>query len=231
MNRQEMISAGQTPETAPPIRRRDAVRRLPGVRLLLRLRGGLASWWFDASRHVNTRGHIQQKDLNTPACGGFDYLATFAHVASRLLRNLPPIDHSHYTFIDLGSGKGRMLFAAAEYPFRRIVGIEYASELHDCAVRNIQQYRHPKRRCAHIESLNLNALDYELPDDNLVIYLFNPFGSEVMRQVLRRLKEFIASHDRDVILVLLHCDSAPIADLPDLRLHHEGFQYRIYRRS
>src|SRR5207237_3599958 len=32
------------------------------------------------------------------------------------------IDFREFTFIDLGSGKGRVLLMAANYPFRRIVG-------------------------------------------------------------------------------------------------------------
>ena len=32
------------------------------------------------------------------------------------------IDFREFTFIDLGSGKGRVLLMAADYPFRRIVG-------------------------------------------------------------------------------------------------------------
>src|SRR5712691_7133679 len=34
------------------------------------------------------------------------------------------IDFRNFTFIDLGSGKGRVLLLASDYPFRQIVGVE-----------------------------------------------------------------------------------------------------------
>ena len=35
-----------------------------------------------------------------------------------------------YTFIDFGSGKGRALLLASEFPFKRIIGLEFSPELH-----------------------------------------------------------------------------------------------------
>ena len=45
------------------------------------------------------------------------------------------------TFIDVGSGKGRVLLMAADYPFRRILGIELLADLHQVAQANIQAYK------------------------------------------------------------------------------------------
>ena len=36
-----------------------------------------------------------------------------------------PVAVDGFTFIDLGSGKGRTLLMASEYPFRRIIGVEF----------------------------------------------------------------------------------------------------------
>ena len=46
----------------------------------------------------------------------------------QILHSLPVAPDS-FTFIDLGSGKGRTLLMASDYPFRRIVGIELLNEL------------------------------------------------------------------------------------------------------
>ena len=51
------------------------------------------------------------------------------------LRDAPVRDVSGYTFVDLGSGKGRMLFVAAERPFRRVIGVEFSRSLHAEAER------------------------------------------------------------------------------------------------
>jgi tRNA G46 methylase TrmB len=65
-----------------------------------------------------------------------------AHAA---LRDLPLVHtqnggagggaYSQYTFIDVGSGKGRVLFVAAEYPFRKVIGVEFQMPIgHDGAL-------------------------------------------------------------------------------------------------
>jgi hypothetical protein len=45
-----------------------------------------------------------------------------------------------FTFIDLGSGKGRALLMASAYPFKRIIGVEFMPELHRVAQENIRKY-------------------------------------------------------------------------------------------
>jgi len=98
--------------------------------------------WFDLTRRVETGGFIQLHTLtlNSIAKSGFDYLATRPTRARQMFRALPVRDYSDYAFIDLGSGKGRMLFLAAEHPFLRITGVEFAVELHQRTLRNIERY-------------------------------------------------------------------------------------------
>src|SRR3982074_423196 len=64
-----------------------------------------------------------------------------------------PIEFEQFTFVDLGSGKGRTLLMASEYPFMKIVGVELIAELHRAAQQNIRAYRSPTQRCVQIEAL------------------------------------------------------------------------------
>ena len=48
------------------------------------------------------------------------------------------IDVQGYNFVDLGSGKGFILFLASREPFRQIVGVELSRWLHSIATKNIQ---------------------------------------------------------------------------------------------
>src|SRR5271169_4560215 len=50
-------------------------------------------------------------------------------------------DFHDFVFIDLGSGKGRTLLIASDYPFRRIVGVDLLPELHQAAEENLSKYR------------------------------------------------------------------------------------------
>ncbi len=80
-----------------------------------------------------------------------------------------------FTFLDLGSGKGRTLLMAADYPFRRIVGVELLPALHQIAQENLRQYKSESQKCFGLEAVCADATDFPFPDGPLVIYLFNPF--------------------------------------------------------
>ena len=51
-----------------------------------------------------------------------------------------PIELERFTFVDIGSGKGRTLLMASEFPFKRIVGVELMEELHRAAEENLRAY-------------------------------------------------------------------------------------------
>jgi hypothetical protein len=79
------------------------------------------AWWFDTSRHVETSGSVALKQLTIrgDVRDSHSYKPVRPHRARQVLRKLPLRDHSSYTFVDVGSGKGRMLLIAAEYPSER----------------------------------------------------------------------------------------------------------------
>jgi SAM-dependent methyltransferase len=192
------------------------------------------AWWFDTSRHVETSGTATLKELTTlgDASDSCSYLPVRPRRARQALRALPVQDHSSYIFVDIGSGKGRMLMVAAEYPYRKIVGIEFAVELNDQAVKNIAAYRSTKRMCREIESLCMNALDFPLPDENLVLYFFNPFGSVTMQLFLQRLDCSLERSPRDVLVITYFREfEALFAGTRHLRLYRIARRCHIYRST
>ncbi len=189
--------------------------------------------WFDARRRVQTSGFVPLQGLTLTGDGksGFDYLPTRPSVARDVLENLPIQDYSEYTFVDLGSGKGRMLLLAAQYPFRGIQGVEFALELHLQGEKNISGDRlSAERRCTDVRSINVDATEYLFPTGKLVVYLFNPFGPEIFAKVLANLATSFARQPRHVILVILNPEfGGPGVQMPVLRLHSETRRYQIYQ--
>ena len=112
-----------------------------------------------------------------------------------------PIEFDQFTFVDLGSGKGRTLLMASEYPFRKIVGVELIAKLHHAAEENIRAYRSATQRCVRIESVLADAREFELPQEPLVLYLFNPLPESALSEVLRRLEKLLAQTPRPVWVV------------------------------
>lgn len=112
-----------------------------------------------------------------------------------------PISFADFTFVDLGSGKGRTLLLASEYPFKRIVGVEILPELHRAAEENIRAYRGSNHTSVKIESVLMDAGDFEFPPAPLVLYLFNPLPEAGMLRVVGNLEESLAHSPRDVWVV------------------------------
>jgi SAM-dependent methyltransferase len=113
------------------------------------------------------------------------------------------INFRDFTFIDLGSGKGRTLLMASDYPFLRIVGVELLPALHAIALENLRQYKSESQKCFAIEATCADATTFPLPDGPLVIYLFNPFPESGMRQVATNLEQTLRTNPRPVY-VLYH---------------------------
>ena len=112
-----------------------------------------------------------------------------------------PIEFDEFTFVDLGSGKGRTLLMASEYPFRKIVGVELLAELHRAAEENIRDYRSPTQRCPQIEAVLADAREFELPTEPLVLYLFNPIRERALSEILERLRKSVEQAPRPVWVV------------------------------
>ena len=108
-----------------------------------------------------------------------------------------------FTFIDLGSGKGRTLLMASDYPFRRIVGVELLHSLHQIAQENLRLYKSESQKCFALESVCTDATAFIFPDAPLVLYLFNPFPESSMRRVLANLEQSLRAQPRPVF-VLYH---------------------------
>jgi SAM-dependent methyltransferase len=108
-----------------------------------------------------------------------------------------------FTFLDLGSGKGRTLLMAADYPFRRIVGVELLPALHKIAQENFRAYKGESQQCFALESICADATEFPLPDEPLVIYLFNPFREAGLWRVIAQLEKSLHANPRP-LYVLYH---------------------------
>jgi hypothetical protein len=140
-----------------------------------------------------------------------------------------PADATGFTFIDLGSGKGRTLMMASEYPFRRILGVELLPALNRVACENLQNYRRDKQQGSSMESICGDARDFQFPDEPLLVYLFHPLPEAGLRKVLENLEASIRRKGRPVF-VLYHnplLDHVLLAS-PVLRRIRGTHQYSLF---
>lgn len=161
---------------------------------------------FDERYGTRTAGEIPLTQLAVDAAdaarGNGVYRATPKALFDEAM-GMVDADLSQYTFVDYGSGMGKVLLLAAAYPFRAVIGIEYSSAMHAIALDNIQKYeRHLSLR--HVTAACVDATEFLPPSTPLVCFFFNPFDRETWRRVLRTLESAWRNDVRPITVVYVN---------------------------
>ena len=159
---------------------------------------------FDEEHGTDTDGTRTIASLDVVASPVALYAVQYQPTGAQLLRDQLDklnIDVAQFTFVDFGSGKGRVLLIAAERPFREVIGIEFSRELHEIALRNIGRLPPHLDRRAPVRSVNGDAAEVELPKGNLVCYFNNPFGPPIISRVAERLVAHHRDHGCNILVV------------------------------
>jgi SAM-dependent methyltransferase len=164
--------------------------------------GRRAGQRFDAAHGVTTEALIFLGELDPENVGpGIEfathYEATPVHDAQRLL-DASPLAAERSTFVDVGSGMGRVVLLASQRPFRQIVGVEISPALHEIARENRARFPAADVRCKDVRLVRVDAASFTFPRGDLVVYLYNPFRSEVFEPMLDALLSVAA---RELVLL------------------------------
>lgn len=157
---------------------------------------------FDPKYGTDTSGFIGVGALDIPPDQlehSMQYRPIWEDEFTTTLASLPVICED-LIFIDLGSGKGRALLLASLFPFRRIIGVELARTLHDVAARNVQIFKDSRQQCKKIETVNENALTFEIPEEPTLFFLANPFDDYVMQAVVSHIEDSLKKHPRKLYI-------------------------------
>jgi hypothetical protein len=192
---------------------------------------------FDTRHGVNTAGNVEVAELGVQSRDleqSIHYEPSTPEIIFRAISDLV-VDCRGYVFIDLGSGKGLALLVASLFPFKRIIGVEWSQWLTGVARENVRKFRNRRQKCRRIEVVNANVASYRLPDEPLVIYLFNPFKDRLVRRVLENLRDSLKQSPRPIVLIYYNPVWKDIAAEADfLRLvdtRDDGFGVTIYESS
>ncbi|CAE6726067.1 hypothetical protein R69927_04662 [Paraburkholderia domus] len=172
---------------------------------------------FDRRYGTDTSGYVPAEELLANESfrdDAFPYAGSQPSVLRLALAALPPVDSC--TFLDLGCGKGRALLVASEFPFRDICGVELSPPLAEIARRNaaIIAQRYPQRTAVRLAVGD--ASTFPLPAGDLVLFLYNPFGAELIAKVVAGVEAALAADHRSVYIVYYnpvfgHCfDASPL---------------------
>jgi SAM-dependent methyltransferase len=158
---------------------------------------------FDLRHGVDTRGIVRHAPASesSPWAHAVEYQGVWGSAFESAMQAPSIGDHSRWTFVDLGCGKGKALLLATAYRFERIVGVELADDLAATAERNVARFtaRHPG--LPPVEVVRGDAASYELPGRPLLIYLHNPFDDVILARVLHQLESSLQANPRPVRVV------------------------------
>jgi hypothetical protein len=158
--------------------------------------------------------------------------ASLFHEMIGALSGQPGFDFSQFIFIDLGSGKGRTLLMASDYPFGQIIGVELLSALHQIAQANLAQYRSDSQKCFKMEVICADATEFRFPVESILLFLFNPFPEAGLRRVSGNLEQNLSAHPRPVYVLYHNPLLAHVLDAnPALKRMGGTNQYAIYRSA
>ena len=161
------------------------------------------------------------------------YEAIQADVFKKMMKNITSIiqNTNDFIFLDLGSGKGRALLYSAEYSFKKCIGVEFSQELHAIAVENIASYQNNTTGSNNFELLCMDVENYDLPEDNLVLFMYNPFTGKVMQSVLDKIKLFVENNQNDLVILYRNPTCADLFDTDFLTKVITADSYHIYQNS
>src|SRR5207249_1541181 len=91
------------------------------------------------------------------------------------------VNPGEFYFIDVGCGKGRPLVIAAQYPFLKVIGVDYSARLCRVADRNMRVFGISSDR---YEIACIDATEFQFPRHHTFAYMYHPFGSLILRNVL-----------------------------------------------
>ena len=163
--------------------------------------------WHEIKRgpkyHINT---IKPESLDALTIAEGDktksspYEALNYFILENLLGNFCKLFPREKSLIDVGSGKGRVMVAAAHYGFKKITGVDFAKELCAAAKRNINKIK------TQFPDTTFNIyckdiLNYEINADDKVFFLFNPFNKEIMEKFLEIIDGSVKKYPRTIYFI------------------------------
>lgn len=176
---------------------------------------------FDERFGVETSGLIYElpsgHEHDVYNNGYFAVAPSVFHSVMVTLRDRLHMDYERFSFVDVGSGKGRALLLAAGYPFREVIGVELSPALDRIARANLARYTGP-RRPTPVTPIQGDAAEFHWPSGPLVVYMWNAFTGPVMEHVLRNLEASLVQLPRELYLVYVH---------PELELMLSGLPWLV----
>jgi len=178
---------------------------------------------------LKTESFIAWDELSDDPCT-VDYEPTTYSALSHVF-NREELNPANDVLLDYGCGMGRVLAMASKRGFKKAIGVEFSEGLCGIATENLKRAgvsENSKVICAH-------AVDFPVPEDVSVVYMFNPFRGDVLTSTLRQLRKSMVEAPRQLTILYLQpvCDPNQLEQQEWLRETHreliEGIRFCVYQ--
>jgi SAM-dependent methyltransferase len=159
----------------------------------------ITDWLWDRRLGIHTRAHLNPRNYGIKDASTHSYTPTCYLEVKEALRHVRFVPGKD-SFLDYGSGMGRVVILAATYPFRRSIGVEFCAEFNEVARRNAERAK-PRLACQNVELITADARDYAVPSDVTVIFLYSPFEADVLEKVLRNIRRSLEEAPRPMSVI------------------------------
>jgi len=160
---------------------------------------------FDRRFGTDTFTRRALSDLGVGAASGYDFEGWLTGPVNQqffreIIRNTPA-DPRDFTFVDVGTGKGKAVMLATDYPFRRVIGVELSHELTEVARSNLRRYLAARGHTSTVQLLCRDFMKYEAPDEPVMFFFTNPFPSSIADLAIRHVEASIERNPRPVFVL------------------------------
>lgn len=140
---------------------------------------------FDKFNRVETGGIIFGNNLISDKQDSVKHATAYHAAWCRSLRELflelSKMEETPLNFVDVGSGKGKACFYASKKNlFKNIIGVEFSKMLVDIANTNNFHFK-----ASNIQFICGDAAEFELPDGQSLVFLFNPFNEVILDKFIK----------------------------------------------
>lgn len=159
---------------------------------------------FDKTYDTETTQIVEKDQLGGASHSRVEaapYRATPAGVVRQALL-LVDGDYGNYVYVDAGCGKGRTVLIASQLPFSRCIGVDFSPDLIKVANNNLVAFgqSNAAKNRAPVDFFCSDINEFQLPEQDIVFFMYEPFGLNVLHTLMNRIKLHIEK-DRKVILL------------------------------
>lgn len=183
--------------------------------ILRKLHEGLLERMLRHDEQQPTSGTQSLGNLTTVE-GGNKLAGTFYDPTPRLIirwiLECVATDRSGWNFIDIGTGRGRVVMEAARHEFRRVIGVEFAEELFQAAEENVAAIPLGHIKANRVSVIHDDATTFKLPGGPSIFFLYNPFNATVLKRFLDHVLEDYARSPRPMMFLYLNPEWADVLE-------------------